>query len=105
MTTHSCIVSCGVGNQKRGGSWNNNPRNCRSAYRNRNTPDNTNNNIGFRVVCSAPSTLLLPITAGQNWQMGICRACLRRVQTYSGDAVEVSKNQPGSAILVGQPKT
>ena len=23
----------------RGGSWNNNPRNCRSAYRNRNNPD------------------------------------------------------------------
>ncbi|MBD2066242.1 hypothetical protein H6F93_01645 [Leptolyngbya sp. FACHB-671] len=34
------------------------PRNCRSAYRNYNPPDNTNNNIGFRVVCSAPSTLL-----------------------------------------------
>ena len=35
----------------RGGSWNNNPRNCRSAYRNHNQPDNANNNIGFRVVC------------------------------------------------------
>ncbi|MBW4641990.1 MAG: SUMF1/EgtB/PvdO family nonheme iron enzyme [Goleter apudmare HA4340-LM2] len=34
----------------RGGSWNNNPENCRSANRNRNTPDNRNNNIGFRVV-------------------------------------------------------
>jgi len=38
---------------KRGGSWNNNPRNCRSAYRNNNNPDNRNNNIGFRVVCEA----------------------------------------------------
>ena len=35
----------------RGGSWNNNPRNCRSAYRNHNQPDNHNNNVGFRVVC------------------------------------------------------
>ena len=35
----------------RGGSWNNNPRNCRSAYRNHNKPDNVNDNIGFRVVC------------------------------------------------------
>ncbi len=43
---------------KRGGSWNNNPRNCRSAYRNNNNPDDRNNNIGFRVVCGAPSTLL-----------------------------------------------
>jgi retron-type reverse transcriptase len=33
----------------RGGSWNNNPRNCRSAYRNRNEPDNHNNNLGFRL--------------------------------------------------------
>jgi hypothetical protein len=33
----------------RGGSWNNNPRNCRSANRNGNTPDNRNNNLGFRL--------------------------------------------------------
>jgi formylglycine-generating enzyme required for sulfatase activity len=33
----------------RGGSWNNNPQNCRAAYRNRNAPANRNNNIGFRV--------------------------------------------------------
>ncbi|MES9905940.1 MAG: SUMF1/EgtB/PvdO family nonheme iron enzyme [Sedimenticola sp.] len=35
----------------RGGSWINNPDNLRSANRNRNTPDNRNNNIGFRVLC------------------------------------------------------
>ncbi len=34
----------------RGGSWNNNPENCRVANRNRNNPDNRNNNIGFRLV-------------------------------------------------------
>ncbi|MBM4086663.1 MAG: hypothetical protein FJ272_17905 [Planctomycetes bacterium] len=34
----------------RGGAWNNNPRNARSAYRNRNTPPNANTNNGFRVV-------------------------------------------------------
>jgi len=34
----------------RGGSWNNNPNNCRSATRNNNNPDNRNNNNGFRVV-------------------------------------------------------
>jgi len=33
----------------RGGAWNNNPDNCRSAYRNNNAPDNRNNNIGFRL--------------------------------------------------------
>jgi len=36
----------------RGGSWNNNRNNARCSYRNRNEPDNFNNNIGFRVVCS-----------------------------------------------------
>ena len=33
----------------RGGSWNNNPQNCRAANRNRNAPANRNNNYGFRV--------------------------------------------------------
>ncbi|MCB1859867.1 MAG: SUMF1/EgtB/PvdO family nonheme iron enzyme [Gammaproteobacteria bacterium] len=36
----------------RGGSWINNQRNARCAYRNRNNPDNWNNNVGFRVVLS-----------------------------------------------------
>ena len=33
----------------RGGGWNNNGRNCRSANRNGNEPDNRNDNIGFRL--------------------------------------------------------
>ncbi len=54
--------------RKRGGSYNNNPRNCRSAYRNNNNaPDNNN---GFRVVCVPPSTLLF-----QSLSMGIGREC------------------------------
>ena len=40
----------------RGGSWNAYPRNCRSAYRLNNSPDNRVNNLGFRVSCSAPRT-------------------------------------------------
>ncbi|MBN1932716.1 MAG: SUMF1/EgtB/PvdO family nonheme iron enzyme [Desulfobacterales bacterium] len=36
----------------RGGSFNNNTANVRCACRNRNNPDNWNNNIGFRVVLS-----------------------------------------------------
>ncbi|KAB2875763.1 MAG: hypothetical protein F9K38_14375 [Pseudorhodoplanes sp.] len=39
----------------RGGSWNNNPRNLRSANRNRNTADNRNNNNGFRVARTLPA--------------------------------------------------
>jgi hypothetical protein len=34
----------------RGGAFNNEDRNVRCAYRNRNNPNNRNNNIGFRVV-------------------------------------------------------
>jgi hypothetical protein len=34
----------------RGGAFNNNDRNVRCAYRNRNNPNNRNNNVGFRVV-------------------------------------------------------
>lgn len=34
----------------RGGNWNNNANNCRTANRNNNNPDNANNNMGFRVV-------------------------------------------------------
>jgi hypothetical protein len=33
-----------------GGSWNNEPENLRVANRNRNEPDNRNNNLGFRCV-------------------------------------------------------
>ena len=37
----------------RGGSWNNNAQNLRSAQRNDNGPDNHNNNVGFRLVSTA----------------------------------------------------
>ncbi|WP_204139460.1 SUMF1/EgtB/PvdO family nonheme iron enzyme [Halomicronema sp. CCY15110] len=37
----------------RGGSWNYDPRDCRSAVRNHNAPGDRNNNLGFRVVCVA----------------------------------------------------
>ena len=40
----------------RGGSWSSGPRNCRSALRDLNTPDNRYGYIGFRVSCSAPRT-------------------------------------------------
>ena len=38
----------------RGGSWYSPPRHCRSAYRDDHTPDYRNDNVGFRVICSAP---------------------------------------------------
>jgi formylglycine-generating enzyme required for sulfatase activity len=35
----------------RGGSWLNNPRDCRSAFRNHNGPAYADNYVGFRMVC------------------------------------------------------
>jgi len=37
----------------RGGCWNNNADNARASRRNRNNPDNRNNDVGFRVLSSA----------------------------------------------------
>ena len=39
----------------RGGAWNNNDRNARASVRNRNAPDNHNNNVGVRVSSTAQS--------------------------------------------------
>ena len=44
----------------RGGSWNNNATNVRTANRNNNTPSNRNNNIGFRVLVPAALELRVP---------------------------------------------
>jgi hypothetical protein len=53
----------------RGGSWNNNQHNARCAYRNRNNPNNRNDNIGFRVVVSHNSQWSLPeMLPGLRWE-------------------------------------
>ncbi len=61
----------------RGGSWINNSDNCRAAYRNRNTPDNRNNNLGFRVCCAPhidpfPVGAVPPCMAGRRAIDGVC---------------------------------
>ncbi|MFM9048311.1 MAG: hypothetical protein ACKOOH_11795 [Cyanobium sp.] len=64
----------------RGGSWFNEPHNCRSAYRNSNHPDNLNNNVGFRV-CSFPPAPFIARTVG--WESS---GRARGVQTRSRDS-------------------
>jgi hypothetical protein len=54
----------------RGGSWDNDPTNCRRAYRNRNIAPNFNNNLGFRVVLPHvrglwPVERVVPATAAE----------------------------------------
>jgi len=43
------IIISGSNRVNCGGSWNNTARNSRSSVRNNNTPDNSINNIGFRL--------------------------------------------------------
>jgi len=47
------LSKAGLNRVNRGGSWNNDARNCRSANRNNDTPENRNNNLGFRVASSS----------------------------------------------------
>ena len=54
----------------RGGSWNNNQRNVRAANRNRNEPDNRNDNIGFRCA-RLPSEGLIDL-AGMSRAGALC---------------------------------
>ena len=49
----------------RGGSWNNNADNARCSRRNRNVPDNSNNNVGVRMVLSIARHTCASIGGGQ----------------------------------------
>jgi hypothetical protein len=59
----------------RGGSWNNNANNARSANRNNNNPSNRNNNNGFRLASTgAPESRSArgaeesaPVQPGSRW--------------------------------------
>ncbi|MBC8177483.1 MAG: hypothetical protein H8E19_08765 [Deltaproteobacteria bacterium] len=73
----------------RGGSWNNNARNCRSANRNRNTPGNRNNNLGFRLASTQTRTRPEPVCSG----MG--RACLLCPDTCPAPGLCPRTNNPG----------
>jgi formylglycine-generating enzyme required for sulfatase activity len=58
-TDGSAWIEGGDSNRRllRGGSWDSNPRSCRSANRNRDNPDYRFNDIGFRIVCGSAWTL------------------------------------------------
>jgi len=81
----------------RGGAWNNNPTNCRAANRNRNNPDNRNNNNGFRlvVVARTPDSRVRRITVHRSAKPGVP---LRRVRLTMPNALPV----PSSHALGGR---
>ncbi|PZN82862.1 MAG: hypothetical protein DM484_05690 [Candidatus Methylumidiphilus alinenensis] len=56
------VVVIGANRVLRGGSWNNNGRNVRSANRNRNEPGNRNNNIGFRLALAQKDSYIPLLT-------------------------------------------
>jgi len=60
LTDGSSWIGGGESNRRvrRGGSWYCYPGGCRSAYRYWDVPDEHGNDVGFRVCCSPPSTLL-----------------------------------------------
>ncbi|NUQ24145.1 MAG: SUMF1/EgtB/PvdO family nonheme iron enzyme [Saprospiraceae bacterium] len=61
----------------RGGSWNNNPVNARCANRNNNTPDNRNNNLGFRLANTARNSRM-PASkdAGSAYELSSRSSCI-----------------------------
>lgn len=58
----------------RGGSWGNNARNCRSAYRNRNHPGNQWNNLGFRLAAAHPLSNTVADPARVAWRPCVVRS-------------------------------
>ena len=54
----------------RGGAFNNNDRNMRCAIRNRNNPNNRNNNIGFRVVVASHASQIESSQVLKAWMPG-----------------------------------
>jgi hypothetical protein len=70
----------------RGGSWNNDAENCRSAYRNWNEPGNRNNNLGFRLASTSH-----PPDGGCS---RMASQCIRFVQPCRACAGVVRPNRP-----------
>lgn len=74
----------------RGGSWINNARNTRSAYRNRNAPDNRDNNTGFRLARA---------------QTGAGRRMMTRPSSRPHETdLSCGKKQMVTGMLVGTPE-
>ncbi|RQW11499.1 hypothetical protein EH222_00285 [candidate division KSB1 bacterium] len=87
----------------RGGSWNNEARNLRCANRNRNNPDNRNDNSGFRLVLS--HVHILRKCGPTIWTLcrrGSLRRCLvRSAPCLARPGIYQKRLPPG--VSLGQP--
>ena len=72
----------------RGGSWNNNARNVRSACRNRNEPSNRNNNLGFR--CARARARIGRSAPDQAYHHGVCLYGARQNYCVAGVLVGIA---------------
>jgi hypothetical protein len=102
----------------RGGAWNNTIDNCRASYRNRNTPDNRNNNLGFRLVASGhipgahgrrcglvtagPPSSGCRNGAGRSRLLGQAAAAVQPGGRIPPRAASRGRRAPGAARLHGQ---
>ncbi len=82
----------------RGGSWNNNARNVRAAYRNHNEPSNRNNNLGFRLALAqtrpgwaAPDPACVPRVVTIRFDNGKHRSSCRCVSRAMDVAAEARR--------------
>lgn len=72
----------------RGGNWNSNAQNCRSAYRNNNSPDNRNNNVGFRVLAARHHAGWLATEQGKVLSLLLLEGRIRLGRGKAGSAAD-----------------
>ncbi|MCX5656032.1 MAG: SUMF1/EgtB/PvdO family nonheme iron enzyme [Planctomycetota bacterium] len=91
----------------RGGSWNNNTDNCRAANRNNNTPDNRNNNYGFRVVVSVSAPALsirrLALSSGIDRLTGLASVTMKVLALLLSRRASSFRSVPAGRICVVGP--
>jgi hypothetical protein len=78
----------------RGGSFNNDARNLRGAYRNNNDPDNVNDNIGFRCVVGSAGAQIHRVVPGPEF---------RRRDLAVGRRKRAGSVPPGRQVAGGAP--
>jgi hypothetical protein len=83
----------------RGGSWNNDAGNCRAANRNRNTPDNRNNNLGFRLARAPQVERMLCPTEPTAFPVPLPSKCSGQIVTVAPSSAGSKREGSGRSFL------